>query len=149
MTTIHNPSGIMSPPGAAQDAENGEQVAGNGRQDAENGEQDAGNGRQPTTNLHQLPRVAWLASPHKTLESQLYASHLLSTCNSRAFEFAAVLFLASLFPSTLRPLSVYALARGAAAILLAQPVGACIDACDRLAVVRASIVAGRAAVAGS
>ncbi|UNI16028.1 hypothetical protein JDV02_002504 [Purpureocillium takamizusanense] len=100
------------------------------------------------------PRVAWLPASHhhqhrSTLEAQLYASHLLSTANSRLFEFGAVLFLAALFPRTLLPMSVYALARSAAAILLAHPVGACIDRRGRLAVVRASIVAQRVAVAAS
>ncbi|POR39152.1 Solute carrier family 40 member 1, partial [Tolypocladium paradoxum] len=123
----------MPPPDAAQDAENEERGTGNGQQGTDNGQHTIDNGQQ-VINGHLPPRVAWLAtSPHQTLETQLYTSHLLSTCNSRAFEFAAVLFLASLFPSTLQPLSVYALARSAAAILLAQPVGACIDARDRLA----------------
>jgi len=95
------------------------------------------------------PRVAWLSSHHQTLEAQLYTSHLLSTANSRLFEFGAVLFLAALYPRTLLPMSIYALARSAAAILLAHPVGACIDRRGRLAVVRASIVAQRVAVAAS
>ncbi|KAJ6440691.1 iron-regulated transporter [Purpureocillium lavendulum] len=95
------------------------------------------------------PRVAWLDSRHKAIEAQLYTSHVLSTANSRLFEFGAVLFLAALFPHSLLPMSVYALARSAAAILLAHPVGAAIDRAGRLAVVRASIVAQRAAVAAS
>ncbi|KAL3962389.1 hypothetical protein ACCO45_003912 [Purpureocillium lilacinum] len=95
------------------------------------------------------PRVAWLSSHHQTLEAQLYTSHLLSTANSRLFEFGAVLFLAALYPRTLLPMSIYALARSAASILLAHPVGACIDRRGRLAVVRASIVAQRVAVAAS
>lgn len=133
------------PPGAAA------QEAASEEQDAAHGDRAMDDRQQDSDDQHHqpAPRVAWLSSPHGSLETQLYTSHLLSTCNSRAFEFAAVLFLAALFPSTLRPLSVYALARSAAAVLLAQPVGAAIDARDRLAVVRASIVAGRAAAAGS
>ena len=83
------------------------------------------------------------------LTYRLYTSHFLSTWNSRLFEFAAVLFLADIFPDTLLPMSVYALTRSGAAILLAQTVGSYIDKGNRLAVVRASIVAQRVAVAGS
>ncbi|KAK8143672.1 hypothetical protein G3M48_006896 [Beauveria asiatica] len=83
------------------------------------------------------------------LERRLYLSHTLSTWNARLFEFGAVLFLASLFPTTLLPMSVYALARGLAAVALAHPVGAWIDGGDRLAVVRASIVLQRLPVAAS
>ncbi|KAK0713701.1 Ferroporti-1 [Lasiosphaeria miniovina] len=81
------------------------------------------------------------------LTIRLYTSHFLSTWNSRLFEFGAVLFLASIFPHTLLPMSVYALARSAAAITLAQPVGACVDRGHRLKIVRASIVGQRLAVA--
>lgn len=80
---------------------------------------------------------------------RLYASHFLSTFNSRVFEFGAVLFLAAVYPASLAPLSTYALVRNAAAIVLSRVVGAWIDAGDRLAVVRTSIVAGRAAVVAS
>ncbi|KAM3500618.1 hypothetical protein MY11210_009491 [Beauveria gryllotalpidicola] len=83
------------------------------------------------------------------LERRLYLSHTLSTWNARLFEFGAVLFLASLFPTTLLPMSVYALARGLAAVALAHPVGEWIDRGDRLAVVRASIVLQRLPVATS
>ncbi|KAF7373477.1 Solute carrier family 40 protein [Mycena sanguinolenta] len=83
------------------------------------------------------------------LTRRLYTSHFLSTWNSRLFEFGAVLFLASIFPDTLLPMSVYALARSAAAILLAQPVGGWIDTGNRLSVVRMSVVGQRLAVAGS
>jgi len=58
-----------------------------------------------------------------------------------------VLFLASIFPGTLLPMSAYALVRSGAAILLSQPVGAWIDRGDRLEVVRTSIVGQRVAVA--
>lgn len=85
----------------------------------------------------------------RAVEIRLYVSHFLSTWNSRLFEFAAVLFLASIYPHTLLPLSVYALVRNAAAILLAQSVGSLIDHAHRLAVVRASIIGQRLAVAGS
>ena len=66
-------------------------------------------------------------------------SHFLSAWNSRAFEFGAVLYLATVFPGTLLPMSLYALARGLSAIVLAPTVGWCIDTGDRLRVVRASI----------
>lgn len=88
-----------------------------------------------------------------TLTVRLYTSHLLSTWNSRLFEFGAVLFLADIFPGSLLPLSIYALVRNAAAILGAQAVGDAVDGAGRrgrrLGVVRLSIVAGRISVAGS
>lgn len=69
----------------------------------------------------------------------LYISHFLSTWNSRVFEFGAVLFLASIYPGTLLPMSIYALSRGLSAILFAPAVGHYIDARNRLHVVRSSI----------
>lgn len=90
------------------------------------------------------------SSPFPTaLATRLYISHFLSTWNSRVFEFSAVLFLAAIFPDTLLPMSVYAVVRGVAAMVFAEAVGACIDRGDRLAVVRASILGQRAAVAVS
>jgi Ferroportin1 (FPN1) len=70
---------------------------------------------------------------------RLYISHFLSTWNSRVFEFGAVLFIAEIFPSTLLPVSVYAVVRSASAIVLAPRVGRYIDVNDRLKVVRSSI----------
>ncbi|KAF5007251.1 hypothetical protein FDECE_6404 [Fusarium decemcellulare] len=70
---------------------------------------------------------------------RLYVSHALSTWNSRVFEFGSVLYLASIFPGTLLPLSVYAMARGIAAIALTSWVGQYIDREDRLKTVRLSI----------
>lgn len=80
---------------------------------------------------------------------RLYISHFLSTWNSRVFEFGAVLFLASIFPNTLQPMSIYALVRCAAAIFFAQPIGSWIDRGNRLVVVRISIVGQRVAVVAS
>lgn len=71
--------------------------------------------------------------------NRLYISHFLSTWNSRVFEFGAVLYLASIFPGTLLPMSVYALTRGASAILLSPAIGQYIDVGNRLHVVRLSI----------
>jgi hypothetical protein len=70
---------------------------------------------------------------------RLFVSHFLSTWNSRVFEFGAVLYLANIFPQTLLPLSAYALARGASAILFSPAIGQYIDAGDRLHTVRLSI----------
>lgn len=70
---------------------------------------------------------------------RLYISHFLSTWNSRVFEFGAVLYLATIYPGTLRPMSVYALTRGLAAIVFAPVVGQYIDTGNRLQVVRVSI----------
>lgn len=69
----------------------------------------------------------------------LYISHFLSTWNSRVFEFGAVLFLASIYPGTLLPMSIYALSRGLSAIIFAPAIGQYIDASNRLHVVRISI----------
>lgn len=85
----------------------------------------------------------------KRLAWRLYLSHFLSTWNSRLFEFAAVLFLASIYPDTLLPMSVYALVRSAATILFAQAVGSWVDRGNRLTVVRASILGQRIAVVAS
>jgi solute carrier family 40 (iron-regulated transporter), member 1 len=71
--------------------------------------------------------------------NRLYISHFLSTWNSRVFEFGAVLYLASIFPGTLLPMSVYALTRGVSAILFSPAIGQYIDIGNRLQVVRLSI----------
>ena len=73
------------------------------------------------------------------LTNHIYVSHFLSTWNSRAFEFGGVLYLATIFPGTLLPMSVYALTRGLSAMLFAPAVGQYIDTSDRLQVVRLSI----------
>lgn len=80
---------------------------------------------------------------------RLYLSHFLSTWNSRVFEFGAVLYLATIFPGTLLPMSVYAFTRGFAAVLFAPAVGYYIDTSNRLQVVRMSIVLQRLVVAAS
>ncbi|KAI9652206.1 MAG: hypothetical protein M1829_001815 [Trizodia sp. TS-e1964] len=81
--------------------------------------------------------------------TRLYISHLLSTWNSRVFEFGAVLYLASIFPGSLLPMSIYALSRSAAAILFSPAIGQYIDRGNRLHVVRLSIVLQRFVVAAS
>ena len=55
----------------------------------------------------------------KSITGKLYVSHFLSAWNSRGFEFGAILFLATIYPGTLLPMSVYALVRAASAIILA------------------------------
>jgi hypothetical protein len=77
---------------------------------------------------------------------RLYVSHTLSTANSRVFEFGSVLYIAAVFPNTLMPMSVYAMARGASAVAFSSLVGRYIDTENRLRVVRMSI--GRLAPAG-
>ena len=81
------------------------------------------------------------ASPNipSAINRRLYISHFLSTWNSRSFEFGAVLFLASIFPMTLLPLSIYALVCSASAIIFAPLIGRTIDRRSRLHVVRFSI----------
>lgn len=76
---------------------------------------------------------------HKHTCRRLYTSHVLSTWNSRLFEFGAFLFLANIYPNTLLPASVYALARAASAALLSPWLGSYIDRADRLKAVRLSI----------
>lgn len=78
--------------------------------------------------------------------SLLYISHSISAWNSRAFQFGSVLFLASLFPGTLLPVSVYALASKLPGALFAHRFGQYIDTNERLKVVRNSIVGQRASV---
>lgn len=83
------------------------------------------------------------------LALRLYTSHFLSTWNSRLFEFGSVLFLTSIYPDTLLPMSVYALVRSGAAIIFAQGLGSWIDRGERLSTVQISIIGQRIAVAAS
>ena len=69
----------------------------------------------------------------------LLISHFLSTWNSRVFEFSAILFLAVIFPGSLLPASLYALARSGTVIILAPTIGRYIDSTNRLWTVRYSI----------
>jgi len=85
----------------------------------------------------------------RQITRRLFISHFLSTWNSRLFEMGAVLFVAAIFPGTLLPMSVYALMRSAAAVMLSPALGSWIDKGDRLKVVRASIVGQRLAVGAS
>jgi len=76
----------------------------------------------------------------------LYTSHFLSAWNSRVFQFGSVLFLATLFPGTLLPVSVYALSSVLPGALWAGKFGSYIDTHNRLSVVRQSIIGQRLAV---
>ena len=87
--------------------------------------------------------------PHPRIRRLLYTSHFLSAWNSRAFEFGAFLFLATIYPQTLLPASVYALARAGSAAAFAPWIGKYIDKAHRLSVVRISIIGQRVAVAAS
>lgn len=80
------------------------------------------------------------------ITTRLCTSHFLSSWNSRLFEFGSVLFIASIYPGTLLPVSIYALVRAAAAIIFSPAVGAVVDGADRLGVVRASIIGERVAI---
>ncbi|KAI8652757.1 Solute carrier family 40 protein [Fusarium keratoplasticum] len=84
-----------------------------------------------------------------SIARRLYLSHFLSTWNSRVFEFGAVLYMATIFPGTLMPMSVYAFVRGLSAIAFAPAVGMYIDTGNRLQVARVSIVFQRVVVAAS
>lgn len=97
------------------------------------------------------------SSPEESLPSgttrsvlwKLYLSHALSTWNARTFEFSAVIFLASIFPSTLFYASCYALFRSLTAFVLSAAVGHQVDSRERLGVVRHSIIWQRISVAAS
>lgn len=85
---------------------------------------------------------SWAPPRSTSVLRRLYLSHFLSTWNSRTFEFAAVLFLATAttaFRGTLTYASVYALVRGLAAVAMAPYVGGLMDRVDRLEGIRASI----------
>lgn len=100
-------------------------------------------------NVQELLEGSIISSPHsisKTPIILLFISHFLSTWNSRLFEMGAVLFIAAIFPNTLLPMSVYALVRSGAAVMLSPTVGRWIDTGNRLNVVRISIVGQRVAV---
>ncbi|KAL8243744.1 hypothetical protein R6Q59_010002 [Mikania micrantha] len=101
---------------------------------------------------NRIPSPTWdqhVIIQKKIPSRSLYVSHFLSTWNSRGFEFGAILFLATIYPGTLLPMSVYALLRAAAGIVLSPHIGRYIDTGERLAVVRLSIVGQRAAVVAS
>ncbi|KAF2430033.1 hypothetical protein EJ08DRAFT_679530 [Tothia fuscella] len=85
--------------------------------------------------------------PHTSVLNRIYLSHLLSTWNSRMFEFGAVLFLAGVFPGSLLYASIYALVRALAATVLSNYVGAKMDRTNRLVAIRHSIVWQRLPVA--
>lgn len=85
----------------------------------------------------------------RSIALRLYVSHFLSTWNSRLFEFGAALFLTSVFPGTLLPVSIYSLVRNAGYILFAQPMGQWINTGNRLNIIRTSIVGQRIPVAAS
>ena len=86
---------------------------------------------------------------HAQVRKLLYISHFLSTWNSRAFEFGAFLFLATIYPQTLLPASIYALARAGSAATLSPWIGGYLDHTERLSAVRVSIIGQRVAVAAS
>ena len=94
-------------------------------------------------------RVPHTPNPSKSVTSRLFISHFLSSWNSRLFEMGAVLFIAAIFPGTLLPMSVYALVRSGASMLLSPALGYLVDTKNRLHVVRLSIVGQRLAVAAS
>ncbi|GKZ46403.1 hypothetical protein AbraIFM66951_009336 [Aspergillus brasiliensis] len=65
------------------------------------------------------------------------------------FEFGAVLFLATIFPGTLRYASVYALVRSLSAVVLSSWLGSVVDRANRLRAIRHSIIWQRLPVAAS
>lgn len=102
-----------------------------------------------TQQLSEGPTVSASHTTAKKTINLLFLSHFLSTWNSRLFEMGSVLFIAAIFPNTLLPMSVYALVRSGAAILLSPTIGCWIDQGNRLNVVRTSIVGQRVAVGAS
>lgn len=63
----------------------------------------------------------------KRTTTRLFLSHFLSTWNSRSFEMGAMLFIAAIFPGTLLPISVYALVRSGAAVMVSPALGSWVD----------------------
>ena len=113
----------------------------------ENSSPTPGNFPNDGVQIHDVEVISLPDIPKQSgIKRRLYVSHFLSTWNSRIFEFAAVLFLARIFPGTLLPSSVYALVRAASAICFAPLVGRLVDQGDRLIVMRHSIVGQRGAV---
>src|SRR5882757_1313027 len=100
---------------------------------------DAARGPGERDPLLKRPKQEDDSDESRQIRYRLYVSHFLSTWNSRVFEFGAVLYLATIFPGTLLPMSVYALTRGTSAILFSPAVGQYIDTGNRLQVVRLSI----------
>ena len=97
--------------------------------------------------MNNSPDSDTLRTPsNASITSKLYISHFLSSWNSRLFEFGAVLFLANIYPGTLLPLSIYALVRALAAVLLSPLLGQYIDTANRLTSIRVSIIGQRSAV---
>ncbi|KAI7089001.1 putative Ferriportin iron efflux transporter [Hortaea werneckii] len=82
----------------------------------------------------------------KSIQRLLYTSHFLSTWNSRVFEFGAFLFLASIYPQTLFPASVYAMTRAMFAVFLSSATGYAVDRFPRLSHLTQSPVSQRLAV---
>ena len=93
-----------------------------------------------------VPDADQSSTVSRSVVLRLYVSHALSAWNSRLFEFGSTLFLTSIYPDTLMPVSVYALVRAASAILLSPAVGVWIDREDRLVVAKVSIIGQRVAV---
>jgi iron-regulated transporter 1 len=100
----------------------------------------------PLPPLPSLPQQNSENEHRSSTARKLYISHFLSTWNMRLFEFGAVLFLANIYPNTLLPMSIYALVRALAAVLLSPFIGQYIDRTDRLISIRFSIVGQRCAV---
>ena len=74
-----------------------------------------------------------------SLANHICVSHFLSIWNSRVFEFGAVLYLTTIFPGTLLPMSIYALTRGLFVILFTPAMGQYINNANRLHIIRLSI----------
>lgn len=74
---------------------------------------------------------------------RLYSTQFLSALNARTLEFGAVLILSLLYPSTLLPVSLYALVRATAAVFLSPVVGSLTDSPNRLLILRSGVAAQR------
>ena len=72
--------------------------------------------------------------------NSLYASYFFAAWGDRMWEFAAILFLLDIFPSTLLPSSLFGFFESLAGILGGPRVGAYIDQNDRLKVIQTSIL---------
>ena len=94
--------------------------------------------------------AAQLLAPAPAIRSQrrsLYLSYAFASFGDRAWEFASLVFIVELFPTTLLYASIFGVVETIAGLLAGPYIGAWIDRNQRLPVVRASIVGQNAVMA--
>ena len=76
----------------------------------------------------------------------LYLSHALSMLLSRAYEFAAIIFIQHAFPGTLLPISINGITETLCVLLFSSSIGRWVDAQSRLRTIITAIVVNRVMV---